>query len=441
MRTVKRWLRAGVFAPLSWILWVLCVQGVTSSRALAGPPKLFLACSESRFNQVDGRTDRCFDNYLRQQLSYFDFVRDRHLADVSVVVVSQRAANGGERISVSLVDRSATTPAPKAASSFTAAPGDSDDTIRQKLGQLVLRMLTVHFMGSPHEMEFHVSVQRRDGETLSSLSDPWRYWVLAPEIAGTGEGGSGYYFVELTGALTARRITERSKIRLRGAYGRQLSSYKLEDGTRVRGDVQKTEGRLIYAHSIGSRGALGMVATGGTNEFENLRGHAHGGPVAEINVFPYEENASRQLRAAYQIGAWSNWYEERNVKGRMRETRPYHALSLVADVNQAWGSVQLIGQATQFLNQPKLYRLSAGTVLGLRLFEGFVINLEGQASFVRDQINLRQRPITDLELLLWTALQKTSYIFEFQLGFSYTFGSVHNTIVNPRFGRIDLEEE
>jgi hypothetical protein len=70
-----------------------------------------------------------------------------------------------------------------------------------------------------------------------------------------------------------------------------------------------------------------------------------------------------------------------------------------------------------------------------------VINLEGQASFVRDQINLRQRPITDRELLLWTALQKTSYIFEFQLGFSYTFGSVHNTIVNPRFGRIDLEEE
>jgi hypothetical protein len=440
IRVVMKWLWVRGRAQIPWLSIVACVLGA-ATRVVAGPPKLFLACSEIGAGGMEDKTEPCFDSYLRQELNYFDFVRDRHLADVSVVVGSQPAGNGGERVTVRLVQRTAASEVTRATGSFTADPGDSDDTIRQKLGQLVLRMLTVHFMGSEYEAEFHVSLKRRDGEALSSLADPWRYWVLAPELAGEGEGGSGYYFVEMTGALTARRITEHTKIRLRGAYSRRLSGYKLEDGSRVRGDVYETEGRALYAHSIGARGALGVVATGRASEFENLRGHVHGGPVAEFNVFPYRENAMRQLRVAYQIGAWANWYFERNQAGLWQETRPYHALSIVADVNQTWGSVQLMGQGTQFMDQPELYRLSAGGVLALRLFEGFAINFEGEASLVRDQINLRQRPITDLELLLWTAQQQTNYIFEFQLGFSYTFGSVHNTIVNPRFGRIDLDEE
>jgi hypothetical protein len=440
MRLVTSWRRASLLAQLSWIFFFFAALLASAIPVQAGAPKLFLACGP-RLRQSVASQERCFDDYLRQELSYFDFVRDRHLADLTVVVGRQPAGNGGERVSASLVERKGASETTRATGSFTAAPGDSDDSIRQQLGQLVLRMLTAHFMGSPHELEFHVSLKRRDGETLSALADPWRYWVLAPEISGEGEGGSGYYFVDLTGALTARRITEHNKVRLRAAYTRRLSGYKLEDGSRVRGDVYEAEGRAIYAHSVGTRGALGLVATGRASEFENLKGHVHGGPVAEINVFPYQENATRQLRAAYQVGAWSNWYFERNAAGRGRETRPYHALSLVADVNQTWGSVQLIGQGTQFLDSPRLYRLSVGSLLALRLFEGFAINLKGEASLVRDQISLRERQITDLELLLWTAQQKTNYMFEFELGFAYTFGSVHNTIVNPRFGRIDLDEE
>jgi hypothetical protein len=46
---------------------------------------------------------------------------------------------------------------------------------------------------------------------------------------------------------------------------------------------------------------------------------------------------------------------------------------------------------------------------------------QGPASYIQDQINLRARAVL--------------------FGFSYTFGSVHNTIVDRRFGRVDLEED
>ena len=103
--------------------------------------------------------------------------------------------------------------------------------------------------------------------------------------------------------------------------------------------------------------------------------------------------------------------------------------------------MQWIGQLNAFLDAPELYRLSSGVVLSLRLFEGFAVNLEGEAALVRDLINLRARPVTDNELLLWTVQQPTDYTFKFVFALTYAFGSIHNTIVNPRFARVDLDEE
>jgi hypothetical protein len=264
---------------------------------------------------------------------------------------------------------------------------------------------------------------------------------VAPELQGEGEGGSGYYFVDVAGVLTLRRVTEESKIRLRGSYARHLSGFKLEDGSRIRGDVFSWHGQALYAHSLGRHWALGGVGTVRGSEFENLDKHVHGGPVLEFNVFPYSESANAQLRLAYQGGAWANWYLEDNVRGKSRDVRPYHALSLIVDINQAWGSVQWIGQGNSFLNEPKLFRLSTGATVSWRPFEGFSLGIEGQAAWIRDQINLRGRQVTDTELLLWTVEQPTDYTFSFGWSVAYTFGSVHNTVVNPRFARLDLDEE
>jgi hypothetical protein len=113
----------------------------------------------------------------------------------------------------------------------------------------------------------------------------------------------------------------------------------------------------------------------------------------------------------------------------------------VIDVNQSWGSMQWIGQVNEFLDEPHQYRVSGGAILSIRLFEGLAISLEGKAALVRDLINLRQRSVTDNELLLWTVQQPTRFTFGGILSITYTFGSTHNTIVNPRFARVDLEEE
>lgn len=414
---------------------VLVLTAYSASSARAGAqtraPRLYLSCP----------TD-CYDKYLKQELSYFDFVRDPRQADYTLVVTRQRAANGGERLSVTCTPTAANAGIALATSGDVSwAPGTTDHTLRPKLAQLMLRLLYERLSGDQKVEVFELRVPRRDGAQLSELADPWKYWVLTPQLTGAGEAGSGYYFAELIGSLTVRRVTEQSKVRVRGGYQRNLSGYRLEDGNRIRGDVYGWNARALYAHSVRQRSALGTLATARASEFENLRLQLYGGPVVEFNVFPYRENTTRQLRFAYQLGPWANWYFERNEADLRREVRPYHALSLVVDVNQPWGSVQCVAQVNSFLNEPKLFRASLGPLLSLRLFEGFALTLKGEGAYVRDLINLRGRPVTDNELLLWTAQQRTKFTLEFAISFSYTFGSVHNTIVNPRFGLVDLQDD
>lgn len=399
------------------------------SGAVEARPKLYLSCA-----------GECFVDFLKQELDYFDFARDPLDADHVIVVSRQPNGQGGVCFTVRLT-ASGDGSGSSMSDEVTFPAGTASAELRAAVLQAILRVLYGRLAGTPQARAFELSLAGRDGPGLESLPDPWNYWVLAPEIGGSGEGGSGYHFVELKGALTLRRITDRSKLRLRGSFGQNLNSYVLESGERVSATVGSWDSRLLLAKSWLRHFGAGVTVVGRGSEFENLEGHFHGGPLLEANFFPYEENASRQLRLAYQVGPWANWYFEPNQAALEQELRAYHALSLVVDLNQRWGSVQWLVQGNQFLDDPSLFRLSTGGNLAIRLARGLAFIVGGEAAWVRDLVNLRGREVTDLELLLWTAQQPTDFTIEGEVSLGYTFGSRHDTIVNPRLERIDVAEE
>jgi hypothetical protein len=104
-----------------------------------------------------------------------------------------------------------------------------------------------------------------------------------------------------------------------------LSSFDW-DGSSISGDVYGFASNGVYARSVGERSAIGLTGNVRSSEFENLELHAHYGPVFEVNVFPYTENASRQLRLSYQIGVWYNDYIERSAEGGSRTVRSCSSL-------------------------------------------------------------------------------------------------------------------
>ena len=61
--------------------------------------------------------------------------------------------------------------------------------------------------------------------------------------------------------------------------------------------------------------------------------------------------------------------------------------------------------------------------------------MNGEIAYINDQLNLRKGDLTEAERLLRLKEQATNYSIGGSIGLSYTFGSIYNNVVNPRFDR------
>ncbi len=103
------------------------------------------------------------------------------------------------------------------------------------------------------------------------------------------------------------------------------------------------------------------------------------------------------------------------------------------NLRQPWGSASASFELAQYLSQPDKYRLSAFGGLDLRLFKGFSVEIFGEAARRRDQLSLRRGNATNEEILVRQRELATGYQYFFGFGISYSFGSIFNNVVNPRF--------
>ena len=70
----------------------------------------------------------------------------------------------------------------------------------------------------------------------------------------------------------------------------------------------------------------------------------------------------------------------------------------------------------------------------MRLVRGLSVNFGGSIEFIHDQLFLPKEEASEDEILLQTIRLPTTFEYEISFGFSYSFGSIYNNVVNPRFG-------
>jgi hypothetical protein len=133
------------------------------------------------------------------------------------------------------------------------------------------------------------------------------------------------------------------------------------------------------------------------------------------------------------VGSVNNTYIERTVFGKDKESLWEHNLSLGGRMNQKWGNLYAQASVDQFLNDTQLYSLDFGVGVSIRLFKGFNFNVDGNYEIIRNQINLPAGDVSLEELLLQQQQLQSGYNYFVSVGFSYSFGSIYNSIVNPRF--------
>ena len=73
-------------------------------------------------------------------------------------------------------------------------------------------------------------------------------------------------------------------------------------------------------------------------------------------------------------------------------------------------------------------------MIQIRIIKGLSFRIFGSIARVNDQLSLLKGELSEADVLLRLQELETAYEFDASFGITYTFGSIYNNIVNPRFG-------
>lgn len=390
----------------------------------SAPIKVFLDCSE------------CFQDFLRTEVAFVDYVRDRTQANVHVLITDAETGGGGREYTLAFIGLPPVFEGFDQTLETRTTISDPEDTVRRQLAT-ALRVGLLHYMTRTSvPPQLTVSVETGTDQTSGPpAADRWNAWVfsLRGSASFDGEESSRERFVGAD--IGASRITPDWKITFGLEAEHETEEFDLDEDNPVKVRRRQREFDTLVVRALTDHWSAGVQADVESSTFDNLALVVDLAPAVEFNVFPYSMFTRRQLRAKYALGVQRVRYYEQTVFGKTAETLPGHEVSLTFEQRERWGSIEARTEWSQYLHDLRKNRLEAEGQVSIRIARGLSVDAGLDASRIRDQLFLPLRGATEEEVLLRLRRLQSDYEYGFQLSMTYTFGSIFSSIVNPRFGQ------
>jgi hypothetical protein len=283
-----------------------------------------------------------------------------------------------------------------------------------------------------------VTFKKVEGEDAAKKKDRWNYWVYRVGMSGDVNGEESASGRSIRGSFNANRTTDAWRMSFNTSANYRDSEFKIleDDGTRstILSVNRNLDASGTVVKSLTQHWSLGFLGTANSQTFRNFVVKTRLASGVEYNIFPYSESTRRMLTLQYTVGHDYHRYREITIYGKLREQLLDHRGEVGLSMRQPWGSANANMAFTQYLTDPTKYSLSTFGFADIRLFKGFSVNFFGEYLRTRDQIYLPRGAASTEEILLRQRQLLTGYQYFFNFGISYSFGSIFNNIVNPRFG-------
>ena len=419
---------------LGWLLCLSCLGADAGAAQDAGGGaaalRVFLDCN------------RCDFDYLRREITFVNYVRDRYDAQVHVLVTTENSG-GGRLYTLDFIgleefsDRGISY-------NYSESRTDTDDETREGLAQ-VLRVGFLHYIiDTPMAYDIEIAPGSRGGVGTGFAGgglrmmmaqpddDPWDFWVFRLSTNARVSGEASRQQRNFNGSASANRTTEEWIVRaeLDGSYRENVHQLSTGEFTDVRTSYQ-LDGQLVK--SLGEHWGASIRGGSSASTFLNRDRRIRVFPGVEFNVFPYSESSRRSLTFAYEMGMESFDYIEETIFGKMEETLAAQEVEVTFDVEQPWGDSRVRLRYNSYVNDFSKYSTSVFGNLSFRVVRGLSVFASASTELVRDQVYLSAKKLTDEEILVERRQLATDSRYRVSFGFSYTFGSIFNNVVNPRF--------
>ncbi len=417
-------------SPLVFALSLFAGALPVAAQQSGSRPNVFFDC--------EGRN--CNSQYYRTEITWVNWVNDRQVSDVHVIMSSLTTGGGGSEYQLDFLgtdDQEGYEDQLRFQTLSTDTDREQLDGITHTLGIGLARFANaagyrgiVSLQGPAPEASPEGGPRRL--VSRDEVDDPWNLWVFRINGSGNLNGEATSETRRLNGSFNASRVSPTWKLNFSGNVNHNRREFELTDSTFVDKRTDWGFSPLVaYAladhWSIGFSGQLARV----TSLNQDFR--AEFTPSIEYSFFPYEEATRRALTVFYKIGPAYQDYIEETVFGETSETNFEQSLEIEFSQRQTWGDAGLTITGSHFLHDFDRNNLSIRGDVDYRIVRGLSVNVRGDIAWVDDQIYLSAEEATDEETLLRLRRRATDFDYGLTIGFSIQFGSIFNNVVNNRF--------
>ncbi|MFZ2286690.1 MAG: hypothetical protein WAV93_06875 [Bacteroidales bacterium] len=263
--------------------------------------------------------------------------------------------------------------------------------------------------------------------------DRWRNWVSDIETGPRYTSEESYKRVEPENSLRISKVTPdiKPEIDLDQRYIKQRFIEEGLDTTYIRSYKGMDN---LFVISLGDHWSAGLIWSINSSSSENYDLNTIIMPAVRYDLSPYSEATHCQLRFLYSIGYQYSDYTEMTIYNKVTENLFGHQMRIAYEVQKKWGSIYLSVWGLNYFHDFSKNMLAADLWARIRIFKGLSLFMNIEAAHINDQMRLRKGELSEAERLLRLTEQATAYQVEAGIGLTFTFGSIYNNIVNPRFG-------
>jgi hypothetical protein len=372
----------------------------------------------------------CPVEYIKEQMPYFNYVRDRHQADVHIVGTTEMTGSGGHEGTLVFIGQGVF-----AGMTDTLTFHTHPDHTEQERRDMILRTFTLgmirYVARTPLKARFDITYTAPANP--AAVIDRWKSWVFDISAYGYFSGQEAYASTTGGISLSANKVTADWK------FESELSAYYSESlydigGVEIVGISRSQYGSVDAIRSISDHWSIGLFGSATASSYSNLELGLRFAPAVEYNVLPYSQSTRKQLRVSYRPGFESNTYTDTTIYNKLHEDLWMQSLGVAFKMTQEWGSLSASATGSNYLHDFSKNSLDLYVSASVSIMTGLSLSFGGGYSFVHDQLSLPKAGATDEELLLRLKQIATTYSYYSSFGITYTFGSIYNTVVNPRFG-------
>ncbi|MHB1313348.1 MAG: hypothetical protein ACYC3L_15130 [Gemmatimonadaceae bacterium] len=416
------------------------ITPVIGARAQAAPPPDSTAAAAVATPApalrvyLDCRTWGCDRDLFITEVRFATLTRDRADADVQLLVTALGTGGGGRQITLQFIGLRAFEGRTDTVTT-SLPPNVADDRTRREIIRVAKLGLVRYALGSSVAAGLRlddagVPAALRDA-TLRE-NDPWDFWVISVGASGGSSAESRSSRGSAGASLNARRVTDEWKINVASNGNYRQSTYELTDSTTSTYILRDYGARGRIVRNNGPHWSMGAIGNLGHTDYSNQDTYARLGATFEYSIFPWSQATSRQLVAAWSVAVQHFDYHETTIYDKDHQTLSHQQAIVAGTTRQPWGNVDMSIRWSQYLTDRSKNFLGLNGNASLRITRGLALNFGAYANRVRDQLYLPRGEATSDEILTQQRALATSFTRGGSLSVSYTFGSIYNTIVNPR---------